>query len=69
MSSQPANGRLSLFLDFKSDGRWTAGAYALNVTDKQVRANVVVDSAVLGSIAEAAYEPGRQVGASLSYHF
>lgn len=70
ISSQEAVGRLNLSVNYKSDdGRWTAGIFAQNVTDKQVRSNVLVVSALLGSLAVAQYQPGRQVGASLGYRF
>lgn len=70
ISSQSATGKLDLFVNFKSaDRRWSASLFALNVTDNQVKANVTVVSALLGSIANAQYQPGRQVGVSLGYHF
>jgi iron complex outermembrane receptor protein len=70
ISSQKAVGRLNLSVNYRSDdGRWTAGIFAQNVTDEQVRSNVLVVSALLGSLAVAQYQPGRQLGASLGYRF
>ncbi len=70
ISSQSAVGKLDLFLNYKSlDQRWTASLFALNATDEQVKGNVVVVSALLGSLAVATYQPGRQVGISIGYHF
>lgn len=70
VSSQGSNARLNLYLNYKSnDGRWTGSLFALNVTERLVRANVVVVSALLGSLAVTQYQPGRQVGASIGYHF
>ncbi len=70
ISSQNAAGKLDLFVTYKSaDRRWSASVFALNVTDEQVRSNVLVVSALLGSLALAQYQPARQVGVSLGYHF
>jgi iron complex outermembrane receptor protein len=70
ISSQKAVAKLDLFMNFKSrDERWTASLFALNATDEQVRANVVVVSDLLGSLGVAQYQPGRQVGVSVGYHF
>lgn len=70
VSSQDGNGRLNLYVNYKSgDSRWTGSIFALNVTDKLVKSNVVVVSANLGSLAVTQYQPGRQVGASLGYRF
>ena len=70
VSSEGANARLNLYLNFRSkDQRWTGSLFALNATDRLVRYNVVVVSAVLGSLAVTQYQPGRQVGASIGYHF
>jgi len=70
ISSQKAVGRLDLSLTYKSgDDRWTAALFATNVTDERIKNNVLIVSAVLGSLADANYRPGRQIGASLSYRF
>ena len=70
VSSQDSIGKLDLFLNYKSaDDRWSASIFALNITDEAVRANVVVVSALLGSLALAQYQPGRQVGVSVGYRF
>ncbi len=70
ISAQGAVGKLDLSLNYKSsDQRWTASLFARNATDEQVKANVTVVSALLGSLALAQYQPGRQVGASIGYHF
>lgn len=70
ISSQEAAGKLDLFLNYRSDDdRWTASLFALNVGDEQVRANVVVVSALLGSLGLAQYQPGRQIGVSLGYRY
>lgn len=68
ISSQKAIGRLDLSLTYKSDdGRWTGSLFATNVTDEQIKNNVLIVSGVLGSLADANYRPGRQIGVSLSY--
>lgn len=70
VSAQAANARLNFYLNYRStNGRWTGSLFALNATDRLVRSNVVVVSAVLGSLAVTQYQPGRQVGASIGYHF
>lgn len=70
ISSQSAAGKLDLYLNFKSvNQRWTASLFALNATDAEVKSNVIVVSAFLGSLALAQYQPGRQVGVSVGYHF
>ena len=70
ISSQNAAGKLDLFVAYRSlDQRWSASVFALNVTDEQIRSNVLVVSALLGSLALAQYQPARQVGVSLGYHF
>lgn len=70
ISSQSAVGKLDLSLNFKSqDQHWSAGLFALNATDVQVKGNVVVISSLLGSLALGTYQPGRQVGVSIGYHF
>lgn len=70
ISSQNSVGKLNLYLNYESaDRRWIAGLYALNVTGRQIRSNVLVVSALLGSLALAQYQPDRQVGASIGYHF
>jgi len=70
ISSQKAVGRLDLSLAYKTDdGRWTASLFATNVTDEQIKNNVLIVSAVLGSLADANYRPGRQIGVSLGYRF
>lgn len=70
ISSQSAAGKLDLFLTYKSlNQRWSAGVFALNATGQQVRSNVLVVSALLGSLALAQYQPARQVGVSFGYHF
>ena len=70
IASQNPVGKLDLHINYRSqDNRWTAGLFALNVTDVEVKSNVTVISALLGSLATATYEPGRQVGVSVGYHF
>ena len=70
ISSQKAVGRLDLSLLYKTeDGRWTASVFATNVTDEQIKNNVLIVSGVLGSLADANYRPGRQVGVSIGYRF
>ncbi|MGA0600632.1 TonB-dependent receptor [Caulobacter sp. KR2-114] len=70
ISSQATAGKLNLFVNYKSpDGRWMASVFALNAADAHVRSNVLVVSALLGSLALAQYQPGRQVGVSVGYHF
>lgn len=70
IASQGPVGKLDLSLNFKSaGGRWTGSLFAMNVTDKQVRSNVTVVSEGVGSLALAKYQPGRQVGLSIGYHY
>ncbi len=67
VASQEAVGRLNLNLVYESlDGSWSIGAYARNVTDETVKTNVGVVSALLGSVALARLEPGREIGVSFS---
>lgn len=70
VSTQESVGTLDLSLTYKSpDERWTASLYALNATDETIKTNVIVVSALLGSLGLAQYEPGRQIGASLSFRY
>jgi iron complex outermembrane receptor protein len=70
ISSQGAAGKLDLFVNYKSTGgRWTASLFALNVTDEEIKSNVTVVSSVVASLALGQYQPGRQVGVSIGYHF
>lgn len=70
ISSQKPVGRLDLSLVYKSeDGRWTGSVFATNATDEQIKNNVLIVSAVLGSLADANYRPGRQLGVSIGYRF
>ena len=70
ISAQRAVGKFDLLLNYKSDdGRWTGSLFATNVTDKQIRSNVTVVAAVLGSLALAKYQPGRQIGFSIGYRY
>lgn len=70
VSAQNATGKLDLSLNYKSeDRRWSASIFALNVTNEQVKQNVVIVSALIGSIAVTQYQPARQIGASIGYHF
>lgn len=70
VASQEEVGKLDLFVNYKSrDGLWTASLFALNVTDEAVKSNVLVISDLLGSLALGQYQPARQVGVSLGYHF
>jgi len=70
LSSQKAIGKLNLFLRYTSnDQRWNASLFALNVTDKQVKENVTVVSALIGSLGVARYQPARQFGLSLGYRY
>ena len=70
ISSQDARGKLDLTLKYRDEGgRWTASLFALNVTDAKIKNNTLVVSALLGSLALGSLQPGRQVGASVGYHF
>jgi iron complex outermembrane receptor protein len=70
ISSQEPVGALDLSLRYTSgDGHWTASLFALNATDEEVKSNVLVVSALIGSLALAQYEPGRQIGASLGFRY
>ncbi|WP_374414463.1 TonB-dependent receptor [Novosphingobium colocasiae] len=70
VSSQSAAGKLNLSLNYESDDkRITASLFAKNITNKQVKSNVIVVSALIGSLALGQYQPPRQIGASFGYHF
>lgn len=70
ISSQKAVGKLNLFVNYASDdGHFTASLFAKNVTNEQVKGNVIVVSSIIGSLALGQYQPGRQFGVSLGYHF
>ncbi|MDP3747683.1 MAG: TonB-dependent receptor [Phenylobacterium sp.] len=70
INSQAAAGRLDLAVNYASqDERFTASLFARNVTDKRVRSQEYVISAILGSLAIGQFAPGRQIGASLGYRF
>ncbi|EQB29650.1 TonB-dependent receptor [Sphingobium ummariense] len=70
VSSQAAVGKLNLSLNYESeDRRITASLFAKNVTNEQVKSNVIVVSALIGSLALSQYQPPRQIGASFGYHF
>lgn len=70
LSSQGAAGKLNLYLRYVgNDSHWTASLFALNITDKQVRENVVVVSSLIGSLGVTRYQPARQIGASVGYKF
>ncbi len=70
VASQASKGKVSLnVLWISPDQRWTASAFALNVTDAHILGNVTVVSALLGSAAIGSLQPGREVGFSAGYHF
>lgn len=70
ISSQDSVSTIDLNLNYVSaDNRWRASLYALNATDETVRSNVIIVSALLGSLGLAQLDPGRQVGASIGYRF
>ena len=70
IASQGAVGRLNLTLTYLSPNeRWSVGAYARNVTNKTIKTSEIVVSSLLGSLALAEYQPGREVGLSFHYKF
>ena len=70
VSGQKAAGKLDLSVRFEDESRrWNASVFATNVTDEKIRSNVLVVSAVLGSLGLANLQPGRQIGASISYKY
>ncbi|HOY77385.1 MAG TPA: TonB-dependent receptor [Hyphomonadaceae bacterium] len=70
ISAQDDVGKLDLNAIYATDdGRWTFSVFALNVTNEQVKSNVLIVSALLGSVAVTQYQPARQIGVSLSHHF
>ncbi len=70
VSSQKAVGKLNLSVRYESDDeRWNASIFALNVTNEQVRENVVVVSSLIGSLGVTRYQPARQIGLSIGYKF
>lgn len=69
-ADQKAVGVVDLSLMYRTgDGRFTAGVFARNLTDEQIRSNILVTSAILGSEALASYRPGRQIGVSVGYRY
>ena len=70
IASQNAAGKLDLSVKYASDDkRWVGSIFALNVTDQHIKSNVIVVSALIGSLALGQYQPPRQVGASIGYHY
>ena len=70
ISSQKAVGKLDLSVNYKSrDGGWTGSVFATNVTNRQILNNVLIVSGVLGSLADANFRPGRQLGVSIGHRF
>lgn len=70
LSSQRSIGKLNLSVRYQSeDGRWKASLFAQNVTNEQVKENVVVVSSLIGSLGVTRYQPSRQVGLSVGYEF
>jgi iron complex outermembrane recepter protein len=70
VTSQGAVGKLDLSVNYVSgDGHWTAGVFGLNVTDERIKSNAVVLPPILGALAVASINPGRQVGLSIGYKF
>ena len=70
IAAQGAAGKGYADLRYTSaNARWSAGLYARNITNQAIRNNVTVVSAVLGSLALATLQPGREVGVSLGFHF
>lgn len=70
VSSQASSGKLNLSLNYESEDRHvTASLFAKNITNKQVKSNVIVVSALIGSLALSQYQPPRQIGATFGYHF
>lgn len=70
ISAQEDVGKLDLNAIYATDdGRWTFSVFALNVTDEQVKSNVLIVSALLGSVAVTQYQPARQIGVSMSHRF
>ena len=70
IASQNSAGKSFVDLRYTSPGeRWSAGLYARNLTNAAIRNNVTVVSAVLGSLALATLQPGREVGISAGVHF
>ncbi len=70
ISSQKSVGTTDLSLNFVSEsGRWNASVFALNVTDETIKSNVLVVSALLGSLTLAQYQPGRQFGISFGFDY
>lgn len=70
ISSQSQVGRLNLTLIYLSpDKTWSVGAYARNVTNATVKADVEVISAAVDSLAFVRLDPGREVGLSFHYKY
>jgi len=70
ISAQDDTGKLDLTATYSTDdGRWSFGVYALNATNEQIKSNVLIVSALLGSVAVTQYQPSRQIGVSMSHRF
>ena len=70
VASQAPVGKADLSIKYRSvDGHFNASAYVLNVSDEKIRSNVLVVSAILGSIGLASLNPGRQIGFSFGFDF
>jgi len=70
VAAQDAVGKLNLTANWASpDARWSAGLFARNLTDRTVIHNVLVVSALLGSVGLAQVQPGREIGLSLHYRY
>ncbi|MDR3512774.1 MAG: TonB-dependent receptor [Caulobacteraceae bacterium] len=70
VASQRPAGVLKFDLNYMDKGgHWSAGLYAHNVTDQKILGNVLVVSALLGSLALGELEPGREIGLSARYRF
>lgn len=68
--SQAPNGRLSAYASYDlPGGHWQVGLYGRNLTDAHAYNSMVVDSAVLNSIALATLQPRREFGVELRGHF
>jgi iron complex outermembrane recepter protein len=70
ISAQDSSAKADLSFRYHSaDTRWTASLFATNVTNATTKSNVLITSALLGSVAVAEVLPGRQLGASIGYLF
>lgn len=68
--STPSYDQFNVFLNYSdASGKWNAGAYVRNLTDKTVRMPSVINPGYLGFPVAGALEPPRLYGVTMGYRF